>query len=284
MHGKKIGIIGGSGLYQMDVLKKVEKINLRTPYGKPSDAFVRGEYGGCEIFFLPRHGAGHRILPSEINYRANICGMKMLGVDTLISVTAVGSMKENIHPGQIVIPDQFFDRTRGRKDTFFGEGVVAHVIFADPTCLKLNYLLAKAGKEEGAFIHEGGCYICIEGPQFSTRAESRVYRQLGVDIIGMTEAKLAREAEICFATLAIVTDYDCWYRPENDVSVNAILEVLRKNVELSKRIILNVVAKLKDEKGCACNSSLEYAIMTDRKRITPAMKRRLKAIAGKYLG
>ncbi|GAG25526.1 unnamed protein product, partial [marine sediment metagenome] len=216
----KIGVIGGSGLYEMKGLKVIEKIKLNTPFGNPSDSFLIGSLDEVDVVFLPRHGTGHRILPSELNFRANIYGMKELGVEWIMSVSAVGSMKENFYPGDIVIPDQFFDRTKKRINTFFGDGIVAHVPFADPVCPDLSSILFKAGKGIGAKIHKGGTYLCIEGPQFSTRAESKIYRKWGVDIIGMTnipEAKLAREAEICYATVALVTDFDCWHESEEDV-------------------------------------------------------------------
>jgi len=285
LKNKIIGVIGGSGLYEMKELANVKKVSVSTPFGRPSDKLVKGEYRGTTIYFLPRHGVGHRILPSEINFRANIYAMKSVGVQRIISVSAVGSMREDIKPGHVVVPDQFFDRTKGRASTFFGEGIVGHIMFADPTCAYSSEIIADAAKEEGATVHEGGCYICIEGPQFSTRAESRIYRQWGVDVIGMTnipEAKLAREAEICYATMALATDYDCWYEPEEDVSVDAVVAVLKKNAALAKRVILRAVDKFKEERDCSCESALKNSIITDPKKINRARMKKLKAIMGRY--
>jgi 5'-methylthioadenosine phosphorylase len=236
-----IGVIGGSGLYEMEGLEQVEEVVLETPFGAPSDAYITGVLNGVKMAFLPRHGRGHRLLPSEVNYRANIYGMKQLGVQRIISVSAVGSLKEAIAPGHIVIPDQFIDRTKGvREATFFGNGIVAHVGFADPTCSCLSDKLFRAAQKAGAVTHKGGTYICMEGPAFSTRAESNLYRSMGGDIIGMTnltEAKLAREAEICYGVIALSTDYDCWHETHDDVTVEAILEIMHKNVVMSKAII-----------------------------------------------
>ncbi|MBF8251331.1 MAG: S-methyl-5'-thioadenosine phosphorylase, partial [Deltaproteobacteria bacterium] len=234
----------------------------------------------------PRHGRGHRFLPTEVNYRANIYGMKKLGVDKIISVSAVGSMREEIEPGHIVIPDQFYDLTKHRKSTFFGEGVVAHVGFADPVCHDLFGVLADAGGKSGATVHKGGTYICMEGPQFSTRAESRIYRKWGVDVIGMTnatEAKLAREAEICYATLALSTDYDCWHETEEDVTVEAVIAVLMKNVETAKKIIKEAVTMMPAKKGCRCSEALKNAIMTRAELIPEKTKKDLDLIIGKYI-
>ncbi|TYO98814.1 methylthioadenosine phosphorylase [Geothermobacter ehrlichii] len=282
-----IGVVGGSGLYEMEGLKDVCEERVETPFGEPSDLLVTGRLGDARLVFLPRHGRGHRLLPSEVNYRANIYALKKLGVEQVISVSAVGSMKEEIVPGHIVIPDQFFDRTAGRRDsTFFGEGVVGHVQFADPVCLRLAGLLATAARQVGAVVHEGGTYICMEGPQFSTRAESRIYRSWGVDIIGMTnvsEAKLAREAELCYATIALATDYDCWHEGHDDVSVEAVVALIKKNVALAKRIIAAAVELLTTQRSCGCGSALAYAIMTDRKLIPPVTREKLDLIIGKYL-
>jgi len=281
-----IGVIGGSGLYEMDGLTSVREVKLHTPFGEPSDAYITGSLGGTEMAFLPRHGRGHRFLPTEVNYRANIYGMKKLGVDRIISVSAVGSMREEIEPGHIVIPDQFYDLTKHRKSTFFGEGVVAHVGFADPVCHDLFGVLADAGKKAGATVHKGGTYICMEGPQFSTRAESKIYRKWGVDVIGMTnatEAKLAREAEICYATLALSTDYDCWHETEEDVTVEAVIAVLMKNVETAKKIIKEAVTMMPAKKGCRCSEALKNAIMTRAELIPEKTKKDLDLIIGKYI-
>ncbi|MFV1950708.1 MAG: S-methyl-5'-thioadenosine phosphorylase [Nitrospinota bacterium] len=284
MNKKRIGIIGGSGLYEMDDLKDVERVKLDTPFGDPSDEYIIGSLKDREIVFLPRHGRGHRILPSELNFRANIYGLKSLGVEWIISVSAVGSMKKEIVPGDIVVPEQFFDRTRERKSTFFGEGIVGHVSFADPICQELSKIVFKAGKDVGASIHKGGTYLCIEGPQFSTRAESDIYRQWGVDIIGMTnvtEAKLAREAEICYSTVALATDYDCWY--EESVSVEAILEIIEKNVTIAQKIIREAVLMIPMERGCECAGALKNAILTSGDIIPEETKKRLDLIIGKYI-
>jgi len=239
------------------------------------------------MVFLPRHGRGHRLLPSEINYRANIWGMKKLGVERIISVSAVGSMKEEIVPGHIVIPDQFIDRTKGiRKDTFFGEGIVGHVQFADPVCVDLSGWLCEAAEEAGATVHKGGTYVCMEGPAFSTRAESFMYRSFGVSVIGMTnltEAKLAREAEICYGTIALSTDYDCWHETHDDVSIEAILAIIRNNVTMAKNIIRQAIHKIGDGRPCSCASALQHAVITDRSMIPAATREKLEIIAGKYL-
>lgn len=281
-----IGVIGGSGLYEMEGLKGVREVKIHTPFGEPSDAFTTGSLGGVEMVFLPRHGRGHRFLPTEVNYRANIYGLKKLGVNRIISVSAVGSMKEEIEPGHIVIPDQFYDLTKHRRSTFFGEGVVAHVGFADPVCHDLSGTLADAGKKAGATVHNGGTYICMEGPQFSTRAESKIYRKWGVDVIGMTnatEAKLAREAEICYATLALSTDYDCWHETEEDVTVEAVIAVLMKNVETAKKIIKEAVSMMPAKRGCRCSEALKNAIMTKAELIPEKTKKDLELIIGKYI-
>jgi len=282
-----LGVIGGSGLYQMNDMQKGEWVSVETPFGSPSDAYFVGEIDGVRVIFLPRHGRGHRLLPSELNFRANIYGMKKLGVERLIAVSAVGSLKKEIAPGEIVIPDQFIDRTRGRIGTFFGSGIVAHVSFADPVCGELTKLLVEVGRETGATIHQGGTYICMEGPQFSTRAESYLYRSWGADIIGMTnlqEAKLAREAELCFATLALATDYDCWNMDHGDVVIEDVLAILGKNVTTAQAIIRNVIPRFSAIRSCPCVHALKDAIITDRALIPASVKRELEPIVGKYLG
>lgn len=282
-----LGVIGGSGLYEMEGLEGVEMVKLDTPFGEPSDSYITGVLDGVRMVFLPRHGRGHRLLPSEVNYRANIYGMKQLGVTRLISVSAVGSMREEIEPGHIVIPDQFIDRTNGsRQNTFFGNGIVAHVQFADPVCRDLSGVLEEAARRSGATVHRGGTYICMEGPAFSTRAESLLYRSFGVSVIGMTnipEAKLAREAEICYGVIALATDYDCWHESHEDVSVDAILAIIRQNVTMAKAIIRNSVGALAAERDCQCAEALRYAIITDRTIIPPVTRNNLDVIAGKYL-
>ena len=280
-----IGVIGGSGLYQMEGLKVLEEVSLETPFGKPSDAYILGELEGQRVVFLPRHGRGHRLSPSELNYRANIWGMKKLGVESIIAVSAVGSLREEIVPGHMVIIDQFVDRTKGRASTFFTDGVVAHVTFADPLCPHIRKILIESGKSVGATVHEKGTYLCMEGPQFSTRAESHLYRKWGMDVIGMTnlqEAKLAREAEICYATIALSTDYDCWYEGHDDVTIDAVIAVLLKNVETAKKMIQQAVKKIPSITECNCRSSLKNAILSDRSLIPAETKKRLEIIAGKY--
>lgn len=281
-----IGIIGGSGLYAMEGLKLLEERTVETPYGRPSDAVMIGTLEGRDVAFLPRHGRGHVIPPHQINFRANIYALKSLGVERIISVSAVGSMKENIHPGDIVIVDQFVDRTKVRYQTFFEDGIVAHVSFADPVCPVMFDRLAKSASNVGAKTHKGGAYVCIEGPMFSSRSESNVYRSWGVDVIGMTnyqEAKLAREAEICYATVALSTDYDCWHSNEEAVDAMKVVEVMNKNVATAKRIIKDVLPQLPLERNCPCAASLQNAIVTDRSKITAETKRRLKPIIGKYI-
>ncbi|HAO93174.1 MAG: methylthioadenosine phosphorylase [Deltaproteobacteria bacterium GWC2_56_8] len=283
---KVVGVIGGSGLYEMDGLTDIKSVKVETPFGDPSDEYLTGMLGDTKMVFLPRHGRGHRFTPSEVNYRANIYGMKKLGVEWIISVSAVGSMKEKIAPGHIVIVDQFFDRTKGRPSSFYGNGVVGHVEFADPVCSPLSDVLYSAAKEAGAIVHKGGTYICIEGPQFSTRAESNIYRSWGVDVIGMTnipEAKLAREAEICYATVALSTDYDCWHTTEESVTVEMIIETLRKNVATAREIIKKAVPGIGRERGCKCASALKYATITDPKRIPAKTLKDLAPLLGKYI-
>lgn len=289
MKQRVIGVIGGSGLYDIEGLTNVEEVNLATPFGAPSDTYVTGWLGKVKLVFLPRHGRGHRILPSEVNYRANIYGMKKLGVEQIISVSAVGSMKEDIVPGHIVVPDQFFDRTQGKRaSTFFGQGIVAHVQFADPVCPVLSQRLVQAATKAGAKVHQGGTYLCIEGPNFSTRAESNIYRQWGVDIIGMTnlpEARLAREAEICYATLALATDYDCWHAGHEDVSVEAVIAIIQQNVSTAREIIKEVVTQI-DAAGtsddCLCGEALKYAIMTAEDLIPQQTRSDLEPLIGRY--
>ena len=282
----KIGVIGGSGLYEMKDLKNIKEVEVKTPFGKPSDKYILGNLEGKEMVFLPRHGKGHRILPHEINFRANIYGMKKLGVEWIIGVSAVGSMKEKIKPGDIVIPDQFFDRTKSRPSTFFGNGIAGHIQFADPVCNSLSNILYMSAKEAGATVHKGGVYICMEGPQFSTRGESLIYRKWGVDVIGMTnipEAKLAREAEICYGTIALATDYDCWHEEEEDVTIDAVLEIIRNNVKMAQNIIKNAVRKIKDKRECSCPEAAKFAIITAKDKIPAKIKKDLGLIFGKYL-
>lgn len=283
----KIGIIGGSGLYDMEKIAHARRINVKTPFGDPSDDYVVGSMGGIEVVFLTRHGRGHRISPSEVNYCANIYGMKKLGVDRIISVSACGSLKKELKPLDIVIPDQFVDRTsQARIMTFFRDGIVAHVQFADPICPDLAGILYEAGKKSGANMHMGGTYLNMEGPQFSTRAESNLYRSWGMDVIGMTnigEARLAREAEICYATLACITDYDCWYQSEEQVSLEMIIQNLLKNVDRSKSILAEALPKLSEHRTCICASALKDAIVTDPKVIPVKTREKLELIIGKYI-
>ena len=283
-----VGVIGGSGLYEIDGLSQIEEVTLSTPFGAPSDAYITGVLDGVRMVFLPRHGRGHRINPSEINFRANIWGMKRLGVSRILSVSAVGSMREDIVPGDFVVVDQFFDRTRHRVDTFFQDGVVAHVMFADPVCGALRGDLLAAGSATGVKVHDGGTYINMEGPQFSTRAESKIYRGWGVDVIGMTnlqEARLAREAEICYATVAMATDYDCWHEGHDDVTVEAVIAVMHQNVGHARSLIQAAVPRLVDQAAspCTCGDALKYAIMTAKDRIPDEARQRLGLFLDKYL-
>lgn len=276
MEPVSIGVIGGSGLYEMEGLTRVTSLKVATPFGKTSDDFIIGTLHGKRVAFLPRHGRGHRLLPTDINYQANIYGMKKLGVQQIISVSAVGSMKEKIKPGDIVIPGQFYDLTKHRRSTFFGNGVVAHVGMAEPVCADLGKVLIAAGKKVGARVHRSGTYICMEGPQFSTRAESLTYRKWDVDVIGMTnatEAKLAREAEICYSTIALATDYDCWHHSEEAVTVEAVLAVMKHNIETSKAMIREAVKTLPARRTCGCNEALRDAIMTPEKLIPAKTKK-----------
>ncbi|MBI2339866.1 MAG: S-methyl-5'-thioadenosine phosphorylase [Deltaproteobacteria bacterium] len=281
-----IGIIGGSGLYSMADFRLKKKISLKTPFGKPSDSFLLGELEGKEAIFLARHGVGHRHTPSEVNFRANIWGMKKLGVGAILSVSAVGSLKKEIEPGHMVVIDQFFDRTRGRPSTFFERGIVAHVSFANPVCESLRRQLIAASRASGVVMHERGTYVCMEGPMFSTKAESHFYRSCGADVIGMTnltEAKLAREAEICYATLALSTDYDCWHESREPVTADEVIAVLNQNALTAQKILKRTVGRLEKTEGCACRNALRHAIVTDLKKIPPATKARLKLIIGRYL-
>lgn len=284
----KIGVIGGSGLYQIEGFENIRETKISTPFGDPSDAYIEGTLDGKELVFLPRHGRGHRISPTEINYRANIFGMKQLGVEQILSASAVGSLKEELKPLDVVLPDQFVDRTnRQRESTFFGNGVVAHVSFADPICSDLAKIVHQSCKELNVTSHLGGTYLNMEGPAFSTRAESNLYRSWGMDIIGMTnlvEAKLAREAEICYTTIALVTDYDCWHEEHDAVSVEQVIAYLMKNVENAKKIIAKTVqAMTLENRNCKCPSALKNAIITDRKAISENARARLDILIGKYL-
>ena len=284
----QIGIIGGSGLYQMPELKEIEEVRVATPFGDPSDAFIVGTLEGARVAFLPRHGRGHRFTPSELPFRANIYAMKLLGVERILSASAVGSLQEEYAPLDMVIPDQFFDRTRARahESTFFGEGIVGHVTFAHPVCNELGDVLEESCRAAAVNVHRGGTYLCMEGPAFSTKAESNVYRSWGLDVIGMTnlqEAKLAREAEICYATLALVTDYDCWHEEHDAVSVETVVEYLNKNVENAQRIMRESVARLAAKpRGCACGSAIKNAIFTPPDMWPEATTRKLDAIIRKY--
>ncbi len=282
-----IGVIGGSGVYQMEGLTQVEEVTVKTPFGDPSDAIVVGLLGNQRIAFLPRHGKGHRILPSELPVRANIYALKSLGVERIISISAVGSLREDRAPLDIVIPDQLFDRTKARPSTFFGQGLVVHISFAEPFCRQLSDILYHAAEKAGARVHKGGTMVVIEGPQFSTKAESEVYRQWKMDLIGMTalpEAKLAREAEICYATLAMVTDYDVWHPSHGSVTVDMVVQNLLKNAEVSKRIIQFAVGSIPSERtSCPCPTALKDAIITSRERIPEDMLKSLSLLVGKYL-
>ena len=281
-----IGIIGGSGLYDMADVTDRKDVTLTTPFGDPSGPYVVGTLRGQRVAFLARHGAGHRIPPSDINFRANIFGMKLLGVEYILSASAVGSLREDYKPLDIVIPDQFFDRTKGRISTFFGRGLVAHVGFAHPFCKVLSGVVIEGGARAEATVHTGGTYVCMEGPQFSTLAESRLYRAWGMDIIGMTnlqEAKLAREAEICYSTIALVTDYDCWHPDHDSVTVDMVVGCLIQNAETAQRIIAEAVDRLPYERTCECASALKYALITRPEAMSEPMKRDLAPLIGKYI-
>lgn len=283
----QIGIIGGSGLYSMPGFNAQEEVRLTTPFGDPSDAYVVGQLEGKPVAFLSRHGRGHRVSPSELNFRANIFGMKMLGVERILSLSAVGSLKEEHAPLDFVIPDQFFDRTKSRVSTFFTDGIVAHISFADPVCPQLTRLAHGSASEIGIKSKLGGTYLCMEGPAFSTRAESNIYRSWGMDVIGMTnltEAKLAREAEICYATIAMVTDYDCWHQEHDSVTVDQIIQNLTKNAENACKLVGRVVKQMPQERTCKCGSALKHAIITDRASIPADTKKKLELLIGKYTG
>lgn len=282
----EIGVIGGSGLYNMPGLKRPREERVATPFGRPSDAFVVGELEGTEVAFLARHGRGHVLLPSEINFRANIYGMKKLGVERIVSLSAVGSLREDFRPREMALPLQFFDWTKSRIPTFFGGGLVVHVSFAEPFCGTLVEALAQACGAADVTCHRGGTYLCMEGPAFSTKAESNLYRAWGMDLIGMTnlpEAKLAREAEICYATLAMVTDYDCWHPQHDAVTVSEVVQHLTRNVENAQKIIRAVVPRIPRERKCKCGAALAHAILTDRKKIPAATRKKLELLVGKYL-
>jgi 5'-methylthioadenosine phosphorylase len=281
-----VGIIGGSGLYSMGGLTNTREVRVKTPFGDPSDAIVLGTLEGKRVAFLARHGRGHRILPGEINYRANVYAMKLLGVERIISVSAVGSLKEDLKPGEFLVADQFFDRTKDRKSTFFGDGLVAHVAFAHPTCGQLSSVLADACIHEAIMVHRRGTYICIEGPQFSTLAEAEVNRQLGFEVIGMTnvtEAKLAREAEICYAAIAMITDYDCWHPEHESVTAAQIIATLNQNAENAQKVLRTALRELPTERTCKCGWALQHSLVTDMKIVPKKTKKRLAAIIAKYI-
>ncbi|HXI38910.1 MAG TPA: S-methyl-5'-thioadenosine phosphorylase [Bryobacteraceae bacterium] len=285
MRQAQIGIIGGSGLYSMPGFEAREEVEIDTPWGRPSDRYVVGQLANKPVAFLARHGRGHRISPSELNFRANIYGMKSLGVERILSLSAVGSLKEEHRPLDFVLPDQFFDRTRGRVSTFFGDGLVAHIGFADPICPQLSEVLHKSARAAGVNAKRGGIYLCMEGPAFSTKAESNVYRSWGMDVIGMTnlqEAKLAREAEICYVTVAMVTDYDCWHPAHDAVTVSDIIANLNQNAENARKVVAAAIAAMPAERTCKCGSSLAHAIITDRELVPGDTRKKLDLIIGKY--
>jgi 5'-methylthioadenosine phosphorylase len=282
----EIGIIGGSGLYSIPGLGDMREVKQDTPFGEPSDAYVLGTLAGHKVAFLARHGRGHRILPTELNFRANVYGFKQLGVERIVSISAVGSLKEEHKPLEFVIPDQFFDRTRHRVDTFFGNGIVAHIAFADPVCPQLSQVVETACKKAGVTGKRGGTYLNMEGPQFSTKAESNIYRSWGMDVIGMTnlqEAKLAREAEICYVTVAMVTDYDCWHPHHDSVTVDQVVAVLVKNAENAANVVRETIAAMPTGRSCKCGSALAHAILTDRDKIPATTRQKLGLILDKYL-
>ena len=286
MQQAEIGIIGGSGLYSMPGLSDIREVTVQTPFGEPSDAFILGLLEGRKVAFLARHGRGHRILPSELNFRANIYAMKDLGVERIVSVSAVGSLKEEHKPTEFIIPDQFIDRTFNRTATFFGHGIVAHVSFGDPVCPEVSAAIGQSCKESSVVGKSGGTYVCMEGPQFSTKAESNLYRSWGADVIGMTnlqEAKLAREAEICYATMAMVTDYDCWHPGHDSVTVDQIVKVLHTNADNAARVVKQAVALMPKERKCKCGSALQYAILTDPEKIPAGTRQKLSLLLDKYL-
>jgi 5'-methylthioadenosine phosphorylase len=282
----EIGIIGGSGLYSMNGLTKTREVRVKTPFGEPSDALVLGMLEGKRVAFLARHGRGHRILPSEINYRANVVAMKLLGVERIVSVSAVGSLMEELRPGEFLVPDQFVDRTKSRVSTFFGAGLVAHVGFDKPTCGQVSGVLADASVHCGVMVHRRGTYVCIEGPHFSTLAEANMHRQLRFEVIGMTnvtEAKLAREAEICYATIAMITDFDCWHPEHEAVTASEIIATLVGNAENAQRVLREAVRAMPKERNCKCGAALKHALVTDMKLVPKATKKKLHAIIGKYI-
>jgi 5'-methylthioadenosine phosphorylase len=282
----EIGIIGGSGLYSMNGLTKTREVQLKTPFGEPSDAIVLGMLEGKRVAFLARHGRGHRILPGEINFRANVYAMKLLGAERIISVSAVGSLMENLQPGEFLVPDQFVDRTKNRVSTFFGDGLVAHVGFDKPTCGQVSGVLADASVHCGVMVHRRGTYVCIEGPQFSTLAEANMHRQLKFEVIGMTnvtEAKLAREAEICYATIAMITDFDCWHPEHESVTASQIIATLVQNAENAQKVLREAVRAMPEERNCKCGAALKHALVTDMKLVPKATKKKLEAIIGKYI-
>ena len=283
MSAKLLGVIGGSGLYEMEGLEITEKVTFDTPYGPPSDELIVGTLRGIKMAFLPRHGVGHFIPPSEINFRANIFALKKMGVEKIISVSAVGSMKDEYLPGHFVVPDQFIDRTHRRISTFFEKGIVGHVSLADPTCTATCDVLFQAAQKAGAFAHKGGTYICIEGPQFSTRAESNLYRQWGVDVIGITnvtEAKLAREAGLCYSTLALVTDFDCWHIEEEPVTLETVLEIMHNNVKMAQKVINELVPMIENIEPCVCADASKHAVVTDPKKFPEKFKEDLSILFG----
>jgi 5'-methylthioadenosine phosphorylase len=282
----EIGIIGGSGLYSMNGLTKTREVHVKTPFGAPSDAIVLGMMEGKRVAFLARHGRGHRILPGEINFRANVYAMKLLGAERIISVSAVGSLMEDLQPGEFLVPDQFVDRTKNRVSTFFGDGLVAHVGFDKPTCGQVSGVLADASVHCGVKVHRRGTYVCIEGPQFSTLAEANMHRQLKFEVIGMTnvtEAKLAREAEICYATIAMITDFDCWHPEHESVTASQIIATLVQNAENAQRVLRAAVRAMPEERNCKCGAALKHALVTDMKLVPKATKKKLEAIIGKYI-
>ena len=282
----RIGIIGGSGLYQMEGLTSIDEVEIETPFGKPSDAYRIGTLEGQRVAFLARHNRNHTISPSELNFRANIYGLKKLGVEWILSASAVGSLKEELRPLDIVLPEQFYDRTKTRISTFFGDGIVVHVSFADPVCSRLGDVIEQGGRSVDIPIKRGGTYVCMEGPQFSTKAESQVYRSLGMALIGMTnlqEAKLAREAEICYSTIALVTDYDCWHPQHDAVTVTEVIENLKKNSENAQKIIRSAIKRLPIERSCKCGRALQHAIMTDLKWVPETTRQKLQLLLKKYV-
>jgi 5'-methylthioadenosine phosphorylase len=282
----EIGIIGGSGLYSMNGLTKTREVQVKTPFGEPSDAIVLGLLEGKRVAFLARHGRGHRILPGEINFRANVYAMKLLGAERIISVSAVGSLMEDLQPGEFLVPDQFVDRTKNRISTYFGDGLVAHVGFDKPTCGQVSSVLADASVHCGVKVHRRGTYVCIEGPQFSTLAEAHLHRQLKFEVIGMTnvtEAKLAREAEICYATIAMITDFDCWHPGHESVTASQIIATLVQNAENAQQVLREAVRAMPEERSCKCGTALKHALVTDLKLVPKATKKKLEAIIGKYI-